>query len=419
MAGEGNRGSTSGLRFNPREAPEFIEQDRTHANGDPREQEKSEQKEIKEKKERQKKMAGLRHIKVKIDQKKPEDEKFDSQEQVGEQAAQTGPPGMSAAFPPGGGLDAPIQTGKPMDFAWDVFTKKTETIESVSSRERGKQSARTKKRGVTTETLRFRSPSIGTTERRRGQGGPLNVQTIHPDKYTGTVMPVRQLVEQGPSLGRRLTLPRYRGLGPAGPKISEADPRRRRAATERSAARRRLPLTRIVAPIPFQTGQPPKPLIEGDESNKKKNTALSEPPTPKTPKKPRTPMGLKTEGQRKLSGAPKSATTPKAPSALAKGPVLSTLANAVFGGLKSAKGLSHADMAEIRSLLNKLKRITKSDAFKKSFYNQKGDAEGPSPNAHPRQTSHPTGATEADPDDDPTMWGAHPIGLLAPRRGHQ
>ena len=53
-------------------------------------------------------------------------------------------------------------------------------------------------------------------------------------------------------------------------------------------------------------------------------------------------MGLKTEGQRKLSGAPKSATTPKAPSALAKGPVLSTLANAVFGGLKSAKGLSHA-----------------------------------------------------------------------------
>ena len=33
MAGEGNRGSTSGLRFNPREAPEFIEQDRTHANG--------------------------------------------------------------------------------------------------------------------------------------------------------------------------------------------------------------------------------------------------------------------------------------------------------------------------------------------------------------------------------------------------
>lgn len=73
MAGEGNRGSTSGLKFNPREAPEFIEQDRTHANGDPREQEKSEQKEIKEKKERQKKLAGLRHIKVKIHQKEPKE----------------------------------------------------------------------------------------------------------------------------------------------------------------------------------------------------------------------------------------------------------------------------------------------------------------------------------------------------------
>ena len=43
--------------------------------------------------------------------------------------------------------------------------------------------------------------------------------------------------------------------------------------------------------------------------------------------------------------------------------------------------------------------------------------DGPTPNGHPRMTSAPTGATETDPEDDPTMWGAHAYGLYARRGG--
>jgi hypothetical protein len=412
MAGEGNRGSTSGLRFNPREAPEFIEQDRTHANGDPREQEKSEQKEIKERKDRQKKLAGLRHIKVKIDQKEPKEDKFDSQAQVGQQAAQTGPPGMSAAFPPGGGLDAPIQTGEAMSIAWDTFKKTsaaargTETLESVSARERGKAGARTKKRGTTTETLRFGAKGMGEGKKRKASMGNMNIFTRHPDTYSATVSPGRQLLAQGDSKSKRLTGTRFRGLGPSGPRVATPDPRRRFAAAARSGVRRELPLTDIPPPLPFQTGDPPKGIEGRGEERKKKNTALEGPKKIAPPKQPKTPLGKK--------NAPKMPGVPTI-----KGNSLRSLASSVVGGLKSSKGFSAHDMAEIRALLNRLRSITKSDDFQKSFYNQKGDAEGPSPNAHPRQTSHPTGGTEADPDDDPTMWGAHPIGLLAPRRGHQ
>ena len=67
-----------------------------------------------------------------------------------------------------------------------------------------------------------------------------------------------------------------------------------------------------------------------------------------------------------------------------------------------------------------LRRLLRSGALKKSgLEDSEHDDERPSPNAHRQTTSHPTGATEVDPDDDPRYWGAHPIGLLLPRRGHQ
>jgi hypothetical protein len=245
MAGEGNRGSTSGLKFNPREAPEFIEQDRTHANGDPREQEKSEQKEIKEKKERQKKLAGLRHIKVKIHQKEPKEEKFDSQAQVGEQAAQTGPPGMSAAFPPGGGLDAPIQMGEPIDIAWNNTFRKakdktspTETLERVRSRERGRKAERTKRRlGTTTETLRSGAPK--PHKKLRSTGGGFNVFARRITQATKIPERKRQLVGRTEgAVGPRLFTParQTRSL------TYGADPREKEARAVYSAVKRDLPM---------------------------------------------------------------------------------------------------------------------------------------------------------------------------------
>jgi len=410
MAGEGNRGSTSGLKFNPREAPEFIEQDRTHANGDPREQEKSEQKEIKEKKDRQKKLAGLRHIKVKIDQKKIKDDSFDSQAQVGEQAAQTGPPGMSAAFPPGGGLDAPIQMGEPIDIAWNNTFRKakdktspTETLERVRSRERGRKAERTKRRlGTTTETLRSGAPK--PHKKLRSTGGGLNVFARRITQATNIPQAKRQLVGRTEgAVGPRLETParQTRSL------TYGADPREKEARAVYSAVKRDLPMADVVPTIPFQTGKPPEIKIQRDMPPPPKDTATKGPKKLVKPKQPKVP-----------GGKAKSPTLAKGRGTRA----IASLASGVLSNLKdtSRRGsFTHADIAEIRSLLSRLKRIAKSDEFHKSFYNQKGDAEGPSPNAHPRQTSHPTGATEADPDDDPTMWGAHPIGLLAPRRGHQ
>ena len=82
------------------------------------------------------------------------------------------------------------------------------------------------------------------------------------------------------------------------------------------------------------------------------------------------------------------------------------------------KQLSQGDLLEISQLVREMRRLMRSGMFKKAgFEDAEHDDERPSPNAHRTTTSNPTGATETDPDDDPRYWGAHPIGLLLPRRG--
>ena len=54
--GGGLRGSTSGLRFNPREAPEFAEEDRNLGRDDPEGKERYEEKKRKEKEKEEKKI---------------------------------------------------------------------------------------------------------------------------------------------------------------------------------------------------------------------------------------------------------------------------------------------------------------------------------------------------------------------------
>tara|TARA_Y100001938_G_scaffold143267_1_gene215775 strand:+ start:418 stop:1680 length:1263 start_codon:yes stop_codon:yes gene_type:complete len=418
MPGEGNRGSSSGLRFNPREAPEFIEEDRTHAMGDQREQEKTNAKKLKDKDERKNKLAGLHHLKVKVEQRDPEP--FDSQEQVGEQASLTGPPGMSQAFPPGGGLGggALVQTGEPMDMAFEMLKGKkkdhTVTIESEKRKERSKKGARSrKKKGPTIEAIRHK--------RKRGRGGPLSVFTRHPGTYSGTVRGARATVGQTPGvipLGST-TGPRFRGTGQQRPSLAAPDPRRREAEIARSRKSKEIVTQPVTPPIPFQTGQPPRALVENPAPGAKRNTALTGPSEIRQPRTADTPGGAETTRASQLATGK---TGPKPVMAKGKiGDALTTMAAHTLGGLmaRPKRAFSQADVADIKTLLQRLKRIMKSDEFQKSFYDGKGDGEKSSPNAHPRQTSAPTGATEADPDDDPTLWGAHPIGLLAPRRGHQ
>ena len=81
--------------------------------------------------------------------------------------------------------------------------------------------------------------------------------------------------------------------------------------------------------------------------------------------------------------------------------------------------LTHADLTEFKMLIRELRKVLGSGSFRKAgLEDVEHDGERPTPNAHRKTTSSPTGATEVDPDDDPRYWGAHPMGLLLPRRGH-
>jgi len=89
-------------------------------------------------------------------------------------------------------------------------------------------------------------------------------------------------------------------------------------------------------------------------------------------------------------------------------------------GMLLKGALSGADITELKMLIRELRRMLRSGGLKKAgLEDAEHDDERPTPNSHRLTTSSPTGATEIDPDDDPRFWGAHPIGLLSPRRGHQ
>ena len=68
--GGGLRGSTSGLRFNPREAPEFAEEDRNLGRDDSEEKQRFEERRRREKEIRDKKITSLRHLNIKVPDKK-------------------------------------------------------------------------------------------------------------------------------------------------------------------------------------------------------------------------------------------------------------------------------------------------------------------------------------------------------------
>ena len=88
-------------------------------------------------------------------------------------------------------------------------------------------------------------------------------------------------------------------------------------------------------------------------------------------------------------------------------------------GLLIKGSLSQADLTEFKMLIRELRALLRSGLFRKAGLDDaEHDEERPSPNAHRRTTSSPTGATSVDPDDDPRFWGSHPMGLLVARRGH-
>jgi hypothetical protein len=79
-------------------------------------------------------------------------------------------------------------------------------------------------------------------------------------------------------------------------------------------------------------------------------------------------------------------------------------------------GISPRDRIEYRQLIDSLNHLLRR-LMRKADASSDDPPTNSSPNADRRMTSAPTGATEADPEDDPTMWGAHPYDLYVRRGG--
>ena len=88
-AGGGLRGSTSGLRFNPREAPEFAEEDRNYGRDDPEGKEREDDEKRRTREKRLRRIEGLQHVSIRSKGKrKPEG---DDQRNDDELSELTGP----------------------------------------------------------------------------------------------------------------------------------------------------------------------------------------------------------------------------------------------------------------------------------------------------------------------------------------
>ena len=424
--GGGLRGSTSGLRFNPREAPEFAEEDRNLGRDDPEARELYEEKRRKEKEDRDKKIHGLHHINIKIPQKKrPRGDNQRNDEALSEMtgpASSTGAPldaATGAKTGTGSAMGGPnIMTGLPIEIDSSVFLKRelsrtrsgVKTIESKARHERQKSTAKKRKR-----------IGLDVIQARNNSKTSLNVHgTRHPERATRYRFGISKRTRTTKGLPKNPVLTRSRHRSGKNLLWMQANPQKRLQKTHRSQASRMgvtaLPYT---IPTPYgaggSLGTGPGNTFASLNKATQRNPALHGPPIIKGPRAPQVRGG----GMAGLTAPPQITQSPIASTMqLSFDGIHSTYEQ--FMILKRMTGLSMADINEFKMLIRQLRRLMTSGPFRKAgLEDAEHDDERPTPNAHRITTSSPTGATSIDPDDDPRYWGAHPIGLLAPRRGHQ
>lgn len=419
--GGGLRGSTSGLRFNPREAPEFAEEDRNLGRDDPESKQIYDEKKRKEKEAREHKIKDLHHLNVKIPRKKrPRVDNQRNDEALSEltgPASSTGAPldaATGAKTGTGSAMGGPnIMTGETVYDTIESILKRdvarsklgTSTLESTARRTRGRKSrSKKKKQGLDVISARH-------THKRS-----LNVfGTRHPERISRIRNGVskRTKTSKGLPVNKVLTNSRHR----SGKSLltMQANPQKRMQTVHRSQASRMgvtgLPYT---IPTAFAAGGnlgagPPSTFSSLQKG--KHNTALEGPVSIAAPRKPPVAGG----------GMPTASpyASPIAPPPISSPILASDFPYDLLDEEMIIKTLSQADMSEFKLLIRELRRLLTSGGFKKAgLEDAEHDDERPSPNAQHRVTSSPTGATEVDPDDDPRFWGAHPMGLLLPRRGH-
>ena len=395
--GEGT-GSTAGLRFNPRYSAEELEEDSQMGREDSEERAKHDAKKQHEQEKRARMLQGLQHLKIKIPQQNQEDE-----ERPTEEAGEIGQMGQADAIdganPRANGLGMGVMTGEPMDVAFDSIKKKDEpkydrskpkkttTIDTVRARQRAEKGRKSRKEK--TKTLESKKRT-----RKRKSGNPLRVDTgQNPGSYTG-VMGAHRATQPSMQYSRQTrTIPSYLSLfsGRSGAKTAYADPRGREAESQRSDIGAHQPTQRITPSIP--TMRIDSRVAHAPRGSAQHRDALMGPKKTHTPRKPDTPMGAEHSSAHDLAAGGAS-------------PFSSLL----------AKGMSIRDKQEYRRLVQKLEKLLRG-LTRKMDASLDPAPDGPTPNAGPRQTSAPTGATETDPDDDPTMWGTHAYGLYARRGG--
>lgn len=445
-AGGGLRGSTSGLRFNPREAPEFAEEDRNLGRDDPEGKQRHEEKKRREKEHRHKKISGLHHINLKIPNKsRAKGDNARNDEELSEMtgpASSTGyPVDVASGAKTGGGsaMGGPnVMTGEPMDISMSLLKRKkasgekpkrvpgryalTEHLLGVLARIRNnKTKEKRKTMGETVEEghLTRKSTNLGTNN------------TKNPSGYTGRMKSLMKRVKQtAKNVMKRIQTYRRSG-GALTPIKHHTDMRDHQAGLMRSREARSQPTGMVT-----KSSIGLKPTLSTMGGRPGRNRAL--PVSPRQVSSSLHPVQAQTPSRsgvaRSVGGLPIDTPTPGGGGGYGGGGGGSGMTGfqgaSIIGAsedilevteemILKAASLNAADITEFKWLIRELRRVLRSGALKKAGLEDiEHDGERPTPNAHRKTTSSPTGATSVDPDDDPRYWGAHPMGLLLPRRGH-
>mgnify|MGYP003645848190 CR=1 FL=1 len=423
-------GSTKGLRFNPRESAEELEEDSAMGREDSEERAKHDAKKIEEQNKRAHSLQGLQHMKIKIPQNHEDDEEDSDVKQQAEVGQLTGQVGQSEAMdganPKASGMGSNILLSDSIAFIDDAFEmirkkkyepkfdtdkpKKTTDVHTKLSQQRGKK-GKIKRRLHDKDTEHFKTDRGGKGKK----GKPLKpgyVRQTHQMTGLGAGQaPYRSFGMMGSGGSRYANAP-IRVTNSTGRSQSRAgyeNPQKKVAQDLRQALRQNTPTQDNAPSIPTMTTESRKVRANrGSRQSRPHTKALRQPRTTITP------GGASINEHTSLAGGRASA--------MAAGGIGSSdsiLASEEFLNKRATKvnlGISPRDKIEYQHLVTQLNHLLRR-------LMRKGDAsfdaapEGPTPNAHPRMTSHPRGPTEVDPDDDPTMWGTHAYGLYTRRGG--
>ena len=419
----GPEGSTAGMRFNPRESAEELQEDSSVGREDSEERALHDAKKREKQEKRARMMQGLQHMKVSVPQKDPEDEEDSQMKQQAELGQMTGQVGQNEAIdganPRGGGLGNNIMlSDAEFDGVIEVIRKKkdgpsyddekpqkTTTIETVRARDRARRGK--KKRRSKTVT----AESIKRKRRRKGSGVPLKAGNVRQPGSMTALSRARASYYMSPgyTYGQR-TAPRVVTMSTGRSRAKQAypDPRQREAEAMRQELRQLQPTQDLTPPTPTVTPQarlsrPPR----GHSNSKPHKKALRQPRTAATPGGAELSEEIALGGTGKPGRAAAMATGGTGAAALAKAKMPKVT-------LKVGTGMSARDKIEYRRLIEQLNFLMQR-AMRKADSSRDDPPTKNSPGGHPRQTSAPTGPTETDPEDDPTLWGAHAYEIV--RRG--